>query len=95
MFGGMCYMLSFQLAKYYCAEDYHSLFGTLCNLCHKYIEGEGLSIQGKGKSYHISCLTCTKLVIGTETYLRKRCICFIFYCFFIMHDIVCNNWTGL
>lgn len=49
-----------KLAKYYCAEDYHALFGTLCTLCQKYIEGEGLSIQGKGKSYHISCLTCSK-----------------------------------
>jgi len=49
-----------KLTKYYCAEDYHSLFGTLCTLCSKYIEGEGLSVQGKGKSYHISCLTCSR-----------------------------------
>lgn len=42
----------------YCTQDYQRLFGTKCQACDKYVEGQVVTVLGK--SYHQDCIVCTK-----------------------------------
>jgi len=43
---------------HYCVDDYHRLYGTRCDVCGEYVEGE--VITALGKTYHDQCFHCSR-----------------------------------
>lgn len=49
-----CYILN---DNPYCQQHYHEANGSICLICHKFIEGECLE-NDKKERFHVDCLTC-------------------------------------
>ena len=64
--------------EYYCASCYQSNFGTKCNKCGQYVEGE--VVTALGKTYHQNCFRCAgcqnPFPTGERvTFTGKSCLC--------------------
>ena len=64
--------------EYYCASCYQSNFGTKCNKCGQYVEGE--VVTALGKTYHQNCFRCAgcqnPFPTGERvTFTGKNCLC--------------------
>lgn len=67
--------------QYFCPEDFQERFGTKCNICHMFLEGEGINVGGN--VYHERCFVCAscknpfppgeKVVSRGEEYICQRC----------------------
>ncbi|KAJ3608164.1 hypothetical protein NHX12_025214 [Muraenolepis orangiensis] len=63
---------------YLCTQDYQQLYGTRCQGCGEYVEGE--VVTALGKAYHPACFVCTccrrPFPTGDRvTFNRKECLC--------------------
>jgi len=43
---------------HYCVDDYQRLYGTRCDICGEFVEGE--VITALGNTYHESCFHCSR-----------------------------------
>ena len=64
--------------EYYCASCYQTNFGTKCNKCGQYVEGE--VVTALGKTYHQNCFRCAgcqnPFPTGERvTFTGKSCLC--------------------
>ncbi|XP_022691233.1 actin-binding LIM protein 2-like isoform X1 [Varroa jacobsoni] len=64
--------------KYYCSKDYQRLFGTKCEGCGKFVEGD--VVTALGNTYHQKCFVCARckqpFPSGEKvTYTGKECLC--------------------
>ena len=71
---------------YYCAPCYQSNFGTKCNKCSQFVEGE--VVTALGKTYHQACFRCAgcqkPFPTGERvTFTGKSCLCQVRSKFFV------------
>ncbi|XP_028967060.1 actin-binding LIM protein 3 [Galendromus occidentalis] len=68
----------FKAGKYYCTKDYQKSFGTKCEACKKFVEGD--VVTALGNTYHTACFVCARckqpFPSGEKvTYTGKECLC--------------------
>ncbi|XP_041830308.1 actin-binding LIM protein 1-like isoform X2 [Melanotaenia boesemani] len=56
---------------YLCPLDFQRLYGTLCNNCGEFVEGEVVTVLGK--TYHPACFVCT---VCKQTFPTGDCVTF-------------------
>lgn len=81
---------------YYCASCYQSNFGTKCNKCNTFVEGE--VVTALGKTYHQNCFKCEgcKKPFPTGervTFTGKNCLCQSCANNQSHHELIHNNAT--
>jgi len=67
--------------KYYCANDYISLFASICNYCHSVIKDGGITFNGLSYHYqHLYCASCNKPLLSAKIkghvkqFLEEKCV---------------------
>ena len=67
---------------YYCTKCYQDLYGTKCDVCLQFVEGEVVSALGK--TYHSRCFTCARC---RSVLFFLPYICFPLHFVFQLNDI--------
>uniref|UniRef100_A0A803YS05 LIM zinc-binding domain-containing protein n=1 Tax=Meleagris gallopavo TaxID=9103 RepID=A0A803YS05_MELGA len=56
--------------EYLCTLDYQRMYGTRCNGCGEFVEGE--VVTALGKTYHPNCFACTVLSSKQHSFICRR-----------------------